>query len=589
MEPTFEQVLKEYIDKFLGIISAMCREGFEYDREFSHTYKSGFSMFGVADHLYYKGKYQEEYMEWMIRDQLVNEALNFLFKKYGYDIRWRLRNECLTTGGFTNTENEAKFPVEFFIVIEGKYIAFRYTPFEADYSISLNLPSDMNLMYHQTGMESISQWISIDWECKTREELVEKKNKKKIIDHDSFQRYISVAELFDTYFSKEEYDVFVKEISNAIEKANKIIGFQTISRLVPSNMSVFKDDVAKELLESKFEDMDYLTVDEEGNTVENGQGQKVVEEKIRKNFIEGSRYLSLLGDTKFAKSFVTSEYLYRIFKEGLSLDYTAVVAGYIKAVEQLCENYLKEVLLKDDSCSVYVLSKYSKGKVPSKLINSGEVKDVLGAIYVLVKKGNEKHYLKHPTLGQMRYMFDANRTFLFESGIDDTLDIVMNCWKNFIDFDRNGFFHKDNIDDFEVVERIRNNTRLLIFWLIGSISPKMDDDDLLKVLGIYDTSFDKVFKKIAYRRQYRYRIGDENGTFMALRIPRKVQYLFDANGHIVDGKLEFIVVDEYPINFPAYYEYISSVNEDEIICYTKDNLPKSMVLVNYDGAEEIII
>lgn len=589
MEPTFEQVLKNYIDKFLGIISAMCREGFEYDREFSHTYKSGFSMFGVADRLYYKGKYQEEYMEWMIRDQLVNESLNFLFKKYGYDIRWRLRNECLTTGGFTNAENEAKFPVEFFVVIDGKYIAFRYTPFEADYSISLNLPSDMQLMYHQTGMESISQWISIDWECRTKEELVEKKNQKKIKDHDSFQRYISVVELFEMYFSLDEYNVFIKEISGAIEKANKIIGFQTISRLVPSNMSVFKDDVAKDLLETKFEDLEYLIVDEEGNTVENGQGQKVVEARIGKNFIEESRYLALIGDTKFAKSFVTSEYLYKIFKEGLSLDYTAVVAGYIKAIEQLCEAYLNDIILKDSTHKLYVLARRLEDSEYKMLRSSGEIKKVKRLKYVLVKPENEGYYMKHPTLGQMRNMFDANRTFLFEHGIDDSLDIIMNCWKNFIDFDRNGFFHKDNIDDFEVVERIRNNTRLLIFWLIGSISPKIENDNLLKVLGIYDTSFDKVFKKIAYRRQYRYRIEGENGTFMAIRIPKKTQYLFDGNGHIIDGELEFIAVDEYPINFPEYYEYISTINEDCIICYTKDNLPKSMILVNYDGSEEIII
>ena len=236
MEQKFEQFLNECVDKFLAIMAGMCREGFEYDKEYSCTYKSGFAMFGVADDLYYKSKYQEEYMECMIRNKLINESLNFLFKSHGYDIRWRLKNKCLTTGGFSNKENETIFPVEFFVVIDGKYIAFRYTPFGDDYSIPTKLPSDMKLMYYQTGMETISQWISIDWECKSKEELIDKKSKRTILDQGSFKKYVSVEELFSTFFSKTEYDVFIQGITKAIEKANKIIGFQTISRLVPGKM-----------------------------------------------------------------------------------------------------------------------------------------------------------------------------------------------------------------------------------------------------------------------------------------------------------------------------------------------------------------
>ena len=337
------------------------------------------------------------------------------------------------------------------------------------------------------------------------------------------------------------------------------------------------------------EDILYLLVDENGNIVADSHGTRVVEEKIGKNFREGSRYLALTGNAKFAKSFVTSEYLYKIFKEGLSLDYTSVVAGYIKAVEQLCVTYLDEILLKDNSGSVFVLSNYSKGKIPPKLMNSGEIKDVFGSTYVLVKPGNEKHYIKHPTLGQMRYIFDENRQYLFETGMNDSIDVIMDCWKNFIDFDRNGFFHKDNIDDFQVVERIRNNTRLLVFWLLGSISPQKSNVDLLKILGVDDTAFDKVFKKIAYRRQYRYRIEDENGIFKAIRVPKKVQCIFDDNGHIAEGNLEFVAVDEYPADYPAYYEYLSTIKPEDILYYSKDNLPKNIILVNYDGTEEIVL
>ena len=179
MEQKFEQFLNECIDKFLAIISGMCREGFEYDKEYSRTYKSGFAMFEVADALYYKSKYQEEYMEWMIRDQLINESLNYLFKTHGYDIRWRLRNECHTTGGFTNKENESTFPVEFFLVIDGKYIAFRYTSFDADYSIPMKLPSGMKLCITKRGWKQFPSGLVLIGNVSQKKNLLKKRSNER--------------------------------------------------------------------------------------------------------------------------------------------------------------------------------------------------------------------------------------------------------------------------------------------------------------------------------------------------------------------------------------------------------------------------
>ena len=111
----------------------------------------------------------------------------------------------------------------------------------------------------------------------------------------------------------------------------------------------------------------------------------------------------------------------------------------------------------------------------------------------------------------------------------------------------------------------------------------------MNLLLVGNNEFDRVFRKIAYRKQYRYRITEEGREFYAIRIPKRMEYSFDENGHIVDGKLMFVEVDEYPSDFIKYYEYIKKIGSDSIIIYTKDNLPDSMVLINYDGDEETVI
>ncbi len=591
MGNSFEEYLDSLIEEFQSVISSFCREGFVYDKQYNSTHSSGFHILDVADPLFFKGKYQGDYLECEIRDILINKSFDYLFRNYGYDIRWR----GPSLGGLTNAVFESKFPIEFFVVENGNYIAFRYSPFQADYSIPQNLPRDLLLSYYKTGVKTIAKWICIDWNSESKKELDEKKKcDKGYTIHEPFQTYISVEELFERYFTLGDYSTFMNKVKKAVGVANKTIGFQTISRLIPDNVLLFKDTVAQELLEYDFNSKDYIMVDHKGNHISSVQSSSVSNGIVRRNFFDESRYWALVGDKKFAKSFFTAEYMYKYFKEGLSLDYTSVVAGYIKCVEQLCENYYREILLKDNEDEIYVLADNALFSASNKAImneikSNGKLKYWNNKKYILVSPESEQWYHKHPTLGQMKNVFDCNRQVLFEPSLRESLDSLFSCWDNFISFDRNGYFHKDNIDDFKVVERIRNNAFLLIYWLLGGITPRNNENELLKVLGVGNNEFDRVFRKIAYRRQYRYRITEEGREFYAIRIPKRMEYSFDENGHIVDGKLMFVEVDEYPSDFIKYYEYIKKIGSDSIIIYTKDNLPDSMVLINYDGDEETVI
>ena len=59
------------------------------------------------------------------------------------------------------------------------------------------------------------------------------------------------------------------------------------------------------------------------------------------NFMGNELYKSLLGNEGFAKCFVTAEYQYNVFRSGNSFDYTSVVCGYLKSIEQLIYKLLK--------------------------------------------------------------------------------------------------------------------------------------------------------------------------------------------------------------------------------------------------------
>ena len=56
---------------------------------------------------------------------------------------------------------------------------------------------------------------------------------------------------------------------------------------------------------------------------------------LNATFFEFHKNEAIIGSSLFAKSFLTSEYLFRTIGTGLEIDYTSVVSGYLKSIEQL--------------------------------------------------------------------------------------------------------------------------------------------------------------------------------------------------------------------------------------------------------------
>lgn len=573
----FEEKLEEQIEKFLDQISSGCREGFEYDRKKKRKFTSGFPIFGLVEEKYYHSKQQEEILEWRVRDELVNKIFDYLFKIHGYDIRWRLKDYCETSLD-RNEEYERKFPVEFFIVKDGRFLAYRYSAFTADYSIPDNLPNHFYLTYHQTGVNEIEKWYQIVWDESQSERLVEK-----------FQNQITIEKLFEEYFSKEEYELYIDKVRKAVASANMLMGFQTIQKLNSNNLALFKEKIIND-----FPDickMKYREITEKGSVISKEfdifwKSNDI--KQMQNNFDARQGRLALIGAEKFAQSFITSEYLYRIFKGEAVFDYTAVVCGYIKSIEQLCESIIFNVLPKM-GLDLYYKARDLRPSEKTALCTLKELK-IDKPWKVLMKEGNQKYFSKNLTMNQMFCFFEDNRKKIFDIESEITINQMIKCMKNYCKFERNGYLHKHNINEQEVVERIRNNTLVISYWLLGGIriigNKKTDEMSL----GILDFSFDKLFKKIVYRYRYKYifDFGDGNMHKM-IKKPQVSQYFFDEKGVLQNAELVFAEVEEYPNNFFEYKEFWDEhVALTDKVIVDRNHLPSNIWWINEDGIKELI-
>ena len=162
--------------------------------------------------------------------------------------------------------------------------------------------------------------------------------------------------------------------------------------------------------------------------------------------------------------------------------------------------------------------------------------------------------------------------------------------KNYCNFDRNGYLHKHNISNTEVVERIRNNTLVISYWILGGICTTRNKKTDEMALGVLDFSYDRLFKKIVYRHQYKYifDFGDGNMHKM-VKIPQISQYHFDEKGVLQNAKLTFVEVEEYPNNYFEFKEFLDEqiAIADKVIV-DRSHLPSNIWWVNEEGIKELI-
>ena len=143
-------------------------------------------------------------------------------------------------------------------------------------------------------------------------------------------------------------------------------------------------------------------------------------------YLEQNQYELLLSSEDFAMSFFSSEWLFKNYFHNDCIEKTYVMSGYLKSLEQLLA--------------------YSIGRSCSQDFS-------------------------RDTLGNMVYYLRQRKNHgVFNKSLDsESINIIVDVIDKLGRKERNEYFHKQNVDDTEVVRNVRNMTLLLYCIIVGAL------------------------------------------------------------------------------------------------------------------------
>ena len=314
--------------------------------------------------------------------------------------------------------------------------------------------------------------------------------------------------------------------------------------------------------------------------------------EMEKNYLSGGLFRSIIGSQEYAESFLTSEWLFYSLKELNNFDYTAVICGYLKSVEQLLQKIV--MINVDNSCKITMNSAKDVGaeayrnhvkaykrdnrtgvysQIPANTENTRK--------YIDLVSGQEKYI--DPTMGTYEYFLRNNsRIFTEPSNSTKIADLVC-CFR---EESRNIYLHTHNLNNWKIVEKIRENAIYLYYVLLGGcIIPAAKTNELGILSG---DSFDELCKRI---REFHHFSGEfifeyPNG--------KKLNLIYDFMNNTMEfsegiehyQSLTFYEVEDFSLE--TYEKLDEGINEEQIVYLKRDNLPKRILGLHRDGRTEEI-
>lgn len=522
---------------------------------------------------------EERLLEGCIRVFLINPIFDVLFKHHGIPIDWRFGNP-FSNFDITTREYELVSFIEFIILYNNQNIGYRYTSGAingSEPSSALSECFDYVIKQNQIPgfdeLKTVDKVFAIDWSGKKNERNKATDTLRNIIHK------ITLEDFFCTYF--KNYDLFVEITSNAVEKAKKILAIKATVQLSKESMFSFKQVVLHELSKEAMSCRQYEFSDSSlSNKLSNDDIQI-----INNKFYNEKLIISIIGKRGFSKCFITSEYLYHTINNNLSIDYTAVIAGYLKSVEQLLYYYYESAYGDNNRLHCWVKLK------------KNETYDLSDSKRYRIDPYNHSQIQKcifqnkkQPAIGELVYFL---RYYNSSWSISDAgKEYVVSCLLDYCKYCRNSHFHKDNIEvtHYEMVSRVRNNTIICLYYILGSFKLLNSKKSVNEQLGIINYSFEEFYHSIRVARFLRIKINDDYDGYVFFT-DRNLYREYDEYGNIIDKELHFIKIDSLlTINDNGWYEYDekilnSSLNDhnylsQNTLTITNENLPEKIEIAN---------
>lgn len=332
------------------------------------------------------------------------------------------------------------------------------------------------------------QLVVINWSNLVKDEH----EKNSVISNGKEIRHCSLSTFFSERIGFEEYQALISFLTNLVGEFQEFIGVKSAPKLTPFSLGQFRFDVERSFVEHIKIVRNYIKADlktaemhidgihginygykviyeenkKDYGKVEENSKRLFYERTILNSFDENKLYRYLLGCSDIAKSLITSEYLYKQYDCDDCFDYTAVVSGYLKSVEQLL--FYIATFAKNKGYKIKSNGKRKKdGKYP-KSEKDGKV------FKIKFSDGNDGCF--DTTIGSLIHFFDDNKEelLLVDEKYKETIIKCLDCYRLEC---RNDSFHLDNNYTWSKVELIRWNTFTIYLILLTCV--KLGDSDMV--------------------------------------------------------------------------------------------------------------
>ena len=543
--------IKKQANHFKSLFEHKIFEG-PYKNFIRDTARNGsdFPLFSIASDNFYIYQKYERVLQSDVRNYLINPILEELLNNCGYKVESQLE-KLRKHSGYNNDKIErySICPFQFIFTKNNLRYGVRYTNlYDTDDIVKdliTNFQIDKVIILHFSDEQ--------DFGLDQYRELIN------ISDY-------SIKMFFDEFINDNLYNYFLTTLEEVIEEMQKLIGFDTIPSINISNVTGVKLDLRETIKNIDFQLLTYNSSKEFDSLSRNDLSN------ICSNLDNGKAQV-MVGESDFAQSYITSEYLYQVLVDKFNnnkleykFDYTSVVAGYLKTIEQFLYKLLcyqmdydrSEKWIKRGKKYVY---RNKKREYPRKEEVRENPKNK-GIYQVLVTHNNLK--FMDISLGSLIwYVSDNENSWNLSGKGRKLLNEILLDYKDSV---RNGYFHKHNLDDLEGVKRIRDNTLYLLCFIIGSLK----DFDITK-FGILDYSFNDFFIAISKVPKHIPLYIQETIISQPLLMARV--YKQEAESYNINGQLEqnlyFAKINDSTIK----YESVTDVPENDLIIFNTKNVP----------------
>lgn len=560
-------IINRNIDEFLDVITQKT----DITRMIRSD-KSDFPIFHPANEHYFEFKRSESILERYIRDYLVTGILCSMLSDADLSPHTTVymsdeESEVVHPSGYDNEAFGDDYPFAFILQTKNQRIGYRYS---SAYLTKRELKRQ--LAFYRIDHIEIIDWSDTDsLESKKIPAGIVPEQRSKVI-------YITLRRFLVTYFSEEIYQKYITCVRQAVQSANDIIGFQTIPSLSLRYISDFKSDFLNRISHESLRTMRYHIFDENGeltNTTEELL-QNDDYDVLDRRFFDGELYKALVGGEKYAKCFLTSEYLYSIFETGdtISFDYSAVATGYFKSVELLLDK-IKEIWLKNPTIHHDLWIKGGTAKLannPKKPWCRWNPDPNANGTQVEFKPINERRFSTE--MGSLIWLLHDNP---YGWNISTGKDIIHQCLLNYSQGCRNEHLHKDIITDTKVLKPIRENTLLCLYYLLGGCYMTGDISKDVAELLLEDDSYERLYKELIkisdHVSGYYIQFGEDE-PIKAVWLFDQERPTYDENGKII-SPIKFVQVDDFSeMHFETEKEYYELVATKKTLELSPQKIPK---------------